>query len=184
MHLLEIYASTCGCLIDKCFIHEETIDLPPKQYITFHGFNPKGSCRQYKHWQVIIDWLKNNNFDYEIIQIGGINDIKYNNINTSYLGKTNYNQLAFLIKHASLHIGYDSLPIHLASMYDKKIIGVYAHWSSVTGPYFSSSENTILFQPDNSIVKPFYGETDPNDKINTIDPLDIYNAINKLLGIK
>lgn len=184
MHLIEVYATTCGCLIDKCFIDEESIDLPPKKYITFHPHNPKGSCRSYKYWQNVIDKLQTHpGFDYEIIQIGGENDNKYNNVNTSYLGKTTYNSLAFLIKNSTLHLGYDSLPIHIASIYDIKIVGIYAHYAANTGPYFSTKENTILLESDNITIKPFYGEHDPNNKINTIDYNIIYNSITKLLNI-
>jgi ADP-heptose:LPS heptosyltransferase len=181
MHLLETYACVAGCKIDKCFIHEEPILLPEKNYITFHGFNPKGSTRQYDKWQIVIDNLINNiNFKYHIIQIGCSSDKKYDNVDTSYLGKTNYNSLAFLIKNSSLHLGYDSFPIHLASYYDIKIVGLYSHFANNTGPYFSNKNKIILFEP-NDKNKPIFNEDDPLNRINTIDPSSISEAVLKLI---
>lgn len=182
MHLLETYALLSNCKISECFIQEERIDLPNKQYITFHGFNPKGSTRQYKHWHKVIELLNSDNrFDYEIIQIGTSIDPRYNGTNTNYLGKTTYNSLAFLIKNSSLHLGYDSLPIHLASHYQKKIVGLYAHFIKNSGPYFSKPEDTILFEPDCSITKPVFNENDTLYRINTIDPKLVYEAVIELL---
>lgn len=182
MHLLEAYAAVSGAEIDKCFIHEEPIDLPSKPYITLHSYNPKGSGRQYKYWNNVIELLNNNpNFFYEIIQIGGIDDHK-TIANTEYLGKTNYNSLAYLIKYSQLHLGFDSLPVHLASYYDKKMVVLYAHYANSTKPYFSTQSNVILLEPDFSKIKPVFAQSDPFDHINSIKPQDISAAILTLLG--
>lgn len=184
MHLLESYALVSGAQIDKCFIEEEKINLPNKKYITFHGYNPKGSGRQYKHWNSVLSELINQNFPYNIIQIGSKNDISYPIIDTSYLGKTSYNSLAYLIKHSELHLGFDSLPVHLASHYDKKMVVIYAHYANNTRPYFSSSSNIILIQPDFSNIKPVFDINDPFELINTISVDHIVSSINKLLGLR
>lgn len=183
MHLLEAYAITSGSCIDKCFIYEESISLPDKPYITLHSYNPKGSGRQYKYWNDVIDKLNNySNFNYEIIQIGGVTDTP-TKANTSYLGKTNYNSLAYLIKNSSLHLGFDSLPVHLGSIYDKKMVVLYSHYSNNTRPYFSSIKNIVLLEPDYSTVKPVFAYEDPFDLINTIDPDLIYQKTIKLLEL-
>jgi ADP-heptose:LPS heptosyltransferase len=185
MHILENYALITGCKINKCFIDEEHIELPTNKYITFHPFSPKGSSRQYNKWHIVINSLKQNqNFKYDIIQVGENNDTKYNNVNTEYLGKTNYHSLAFLIKNSSLHLGYDSLPIHFASHYDIPIVAIYPWYSKNCGPYFSSNNKIKIFEPDFSIIKPTYSMEDPNNLINTISPDKIYNAIKDLLEIK
>jgi ADP-heptose:LPS heptosyltransferase len=185
MHLLETYAVSCGAQIGKCFIKEESMPLPEKKYITFHGFNPKGSSRQYEHWQIVIDTLlQHKEFDYDIVQVGGLIDHRFNGINTEYLGATSYNNLAYLIKHSELHLGFDSLPVHLASHYNKKIVAIYCHYSSISGPYFSSHKDIRILQPDFSQIKPTYGYNDPNNLIQKIDPLEISEAVLSLLRDK
>lgn len=183
MHLLEAYASVSGAKIDKCFIHEEKINLPTKHYITLHSYNPKGSGRQYKYWNKIISYLKDiSDFTYEIIQIGGSSDEK-TIANTEYLGKTNYNSLAYLIKNSELHLGFDSLPVHLASYYDKKMVVLYAHYINSTKPYFSSNDKTVLLEPDFSQNKPIFSQEDPFDHINSIKPETIIEAVLTLLKV-
>lgn len=183
MHLIETYALQCGCQIDKCWIDEEPIDLPVNKFITFHGYNPKGNSKQYDHWPIVLNMLKTNtSFCYDIIQIGQDNDYKYD-VNTDYLGATNYNSLAFLIKHASLHLGFDSLPVHLASMYGIKIVALYSYYAKSCGPYFSNPSDIKIFEPDYSKYKPTPNIHDPHRLINTINPQIVYSAICELLGI-
>lgn len=185
MHLLETYAVSCGAQIGRCFIKEESIPLPKKRYITFHGFNPKGSSRQYKYWQIVIDaLLHNESFDYEILQVGGLVDHRFERINTEYLGVTSYANLAYLIKHSELHLGFDSLPVHLASHYNKKIVAIYCHYSSISGPYFSSPNDIRILEPKFDQIKPTYGYHDPHNLIQTIDPVEISESVLSLLNIK
>jgi ADP-heptose:LPS heptosyltransferase len=182
MHLLESYALTCGCFIDKCFIEEEEIDLPKSKYITLHSFNNKGTSRQYSHWHSVISYLKKDpRFNHEIVQIGGSEDFKYD-INTSYLGQTSCNSLAYLIKYSDLHLGFDSFPVHLASHYNKKIVALYPQYAKNTGPYFSKKEDVYLFETYRyTNQKPIFEKNDPNGTINKIPPERIAEAVLDLL---
>lgn len=185
MHMIECYSVTSGAKIGSCHIHEEPIELPKKPYITFHPHNPKGPSRQYHYWDKVIDKLKNNNnFSHEIIQIGGANDEKYN-VNTDYLGKTNYHSLAYLIKNADMHIGFDSFPMHLASHYQRKIVAIFVYYLSNVGPFFSKPEDCVLLEPNRKKLnlKPVFANVDPFNQINTIDHNQIYKAIITLLNI-
>lgn len=184
MHLLETYAVSCGAQIGRCFIKEEPINLPSGPYITFHGVNHKGSSRQYNNWQKVIDTLKSNSsFTYEVVQIGGLLDHRFDGISHEYLGQTSYGNLAYLISKSDLHLGFDSLPVHIASHYDKKIVALYCHYPSISGPYFSSDYNVKILQPDFKHIKPTYHYNDPYNLIQTIDPFDIVQAVTSLLGL-
>jgi ADP-heptose:LPS heptosyltransferase len=185
MHLIESYALVSGLHIDKCYIQEEEIELPEKPYITLHPYNPKGSGRQYGSWHDVVKMLQSDpSFEYDIVQIGMSSDIKFS-INTSYLGKTNYNSLAYLIKNSELHLGFDSLPVHLASHYDKKIVAIYAQYYKNTGPYFSSKENIRMFEPSQyTSLKPIFQYEDPYRLINIIPAKDIFNAVMDLCVVK
>lgn len=183
MHLLETYALISGCRISKPYIHLEEIQLPNKKYITFHGFSPKGPSKQYNRWEFVLQMLNSNEkFDYDIIQIGESKDTKYKHANHEYLGKTNYHSLAYLIKHSSLHLGFDSLPVHLASHFQRKIVAIYPWYSQNCGPYFSNPKDFILIEPSFDIFKPCFNFVDKFDLINTIDPFDIYNSVIGLLN--
>lgn len=184
MHLVEAYALASGAAIEKCFINAQPIPLPSKKYITFHGFNPKGTYRQYGYWQTVINNLLScPDFNYEIVQIGEDKDLKYDNVNADYLGETNFLTLAFLIKYCELHFGYDSFPVHLASHYDKKIVALYPQYAVNTGPFFNVNNDCISIQPPISKMKPVWHENSTNDRINSIDPQLITKSIFELLSI-
>lgn len=182
MHLLETYALISGCKISKPYIYLEEIKLPDKKYITFHGYSPKGPSKQYNKWELVLKMLRAyQDFDYEIIQIGEINDPKYNYANHDYLGKTNYHSLAYLIKNSCLHLGFDSLPVHLASHFQRKIVAIYPWYSQNCGPYFSETKDIVIIEPSFDIFKPSFNYVDKFDLINTINFLDIYESVIKLI---
>jgi len=183
MHLVEAYALSCGSMIGSCFIQEQALSLPSNPYITFHGYNPKGPSRQYRYWNEVIKLLKSTpNFLYDIIEVGETHSHKYGS-DTTYLGNTSYAELAYLIKHSSLHLGFDSLPVHIASHYDKKIVAIYAHYAQNTKPYFSTPENIVLLEPNHKLLKPVFSDSDPFDQINSISPFNIHKSILGLLNI-
>jgi ADP-heptose:LPS heptosyltransferase len=185
MHILESYALTCGCTIDKPFIYEDSsLVLPSNKYITLHTYDPKGTARLYDHWNKVISEIKNcSSFDYNIIQIGGLLDPKCEGADHSYLGKTTYNSLAYLIKNATLHLGFDSFPVHLASYYNIKIVALYGYYANMSKPYFSDLNKIKIFEPDFSKTKPTFHYNDPYKMIQNINPLDIARSVLSLLEI-
>lgn len=182
MHILETYALISGAKINKCYIKEKIINIPHKNYIVFHPECNKASARQYNRWDEVLQLLINDETIISpIIQIGSILDKKYSMVDTSLLGKTTVNELAYIIKNSTLFVGYDSFPMHLASHYDKKIVSLFSYYSKNSRPYFSSNENTILIEPDFTKHKPSFSYNDRFDLINTISPDIIYYGIKQLL---
>ena len=186
MHQLETCALVSGAKIGKCFIQEEEIEIPHGEYITFHPHHDKGTARQYDHWGRVINLITDELPNIQIVQIGQSNDTPYYDdlhcVDPSLLGSTTYNSLAYVIKNSVLHLGYDSLAVHLASHYQKKIVALFPHWAKSSGPYFSRPEDVILFEPDFSKIKPCFSYDDPYRLLNTIAPEDIARATIHLLG--
>jgi ADP-heptose:LPS heptosyltransferase len=183
MHILQTYSLLSGAKINKCFIEEESFDLPSTDYVLIHPCCTKAPARQYSKWQDVISLLKQDeSFKKPIVQIGSILDKLYDNIDINLLGKTNANQLAYLIKHCALLICYDSFPMHLASYYDKKIVCLFSYYSKNSKPYFSSKKNISILEPDFTIYKPSLLYDDTYRLIDTISPNTIYNNIKRLLN--
>lgn len=181
MHMLETYSLTTAMPIDKCFIAEEEIEVPDTPYITFHPCDVKGTARQYSYWDRVVEGLSESpQFSHKIIQVGGENDNLYN-VDTSFLGKTSIHSLAYLIKHSSLHLSYDSFPMHLASHFDVKIICIFPQTWRATGPFFSSEGRFICLEPEAKNLKPSYQYSDSNRLIDSIPPEKIVESTLKLL---
>lgn len=184
MHILEQYALNCGAKISKPYIYEKYFPLPSKKYITLHTPN-KFPSRTYDYWPEVVinilDILKAHNI--EILQIGGKDEqpIKYC-LNTN--GQTDFNQLAFIIKNSILHVGVDSLPVHLASYYGKKIVALFSNmYPSHSGPIWSDKEDLLLLESEKKGNKPTYSFSETPKTINTIKPETIAKGILKLLNI-
>jgi len=184
MHILEQYALNCGVSISKPFINEEFFPLPFEKYITLH---PKGKfhSREYDYWEEVTTNLYPilNKHNIKIVQIGNKED---NLIPFCYSinGQTNLNNLAYIIKNSLLHLGIDSLPIHLASAYDKKIVGLYCNmYPNQSKPYWSDSNDYEILFADLKDKKPSYAAIENPKTINTIKPESIVNAVLKKLNI-
>ena len=121
MHILEQYALNCGVSISKPYVSEEFFPLPFEKYITLH---PKGKfpSREYDYWEEVttnlFPILEKHNI--KIVQVGGKEDQVVPFCYPTN-GQTNLNNLAYLVKNSLLHLGVDSLPIHFASAFGKKI---------------------------------------------------------------
>ena len=183
MHLIETYALASGSKIGKPYIYEKFFPLPFEKYITIH---PNSSCdsKNYDYWQEVVDFLHSpllrNGF--KIIQIGKKEDKKLN-LCVRVSGQTNINQIAYLIKGSSLHLGADSFPTHVASSYKKKIVCLYSNnYKEVVGPYWGDSKDHVLFQDLEGKRASFSTQESPKT-INNIKPEDVANSVLRLLDL-
>jgi hypothetical protein len=184
MHLVERYASSCGVQIGKPHILDKFFPLGVDKYITFHPFS-KYPAKCYDYWQDVIDIiapvLKQQGI--EIVQIGVRGDRHVKGCyNTA--GQTNINQAAYIISHALLHLGADSFATHVASGYHKKIVCIYSNnFARCVRPYWGSSFEHELIEPDRSKSKPSFSAQEMPKSINEIKPEIIAAAVLKQLEI-
>jgi hypothetical protein len=184
MHILEQYSLACGLKIGKPYIYEKYFPLPFEKYITFNPFG-KFNSRKYSYWQDVIDLISPilQEHNIHIVQIGGNNEPGYNKC-FHLMGQTNFNQTAYIINNSLMHFGVDSFPIHIASYYDKKIVGLYSNmYASQSKPYWSKPENIKLIQADLNGKKPSYAPEENPKTIDSIKPEDICNSILNFLNI-
>jgi hypothetical protein len=187
MHLAEVYATSTGSKIDKPFIFEQFFPLVFDNYITLQG-QTKYESKDYDYWQDVINIISPvfEKLGIKIIQVGGANELPYQNV-IDLRGRTDLQQLAYVIKNAKLHVGSDSLGTHLASSYDIPLIGLYSvSQSTISGPYFGTKEKQILFDAylRTRTGKPSYSDKENPKCVNLIMPEEIADAIFKLIGLK
>jgi hypothetical protein len=187
MRLLDTYALATASKIDKPYIFEQYFPLPFEKYITIQG-QSKYEAKDYAYWQDVINLLvpvmeKNG---IKIVQVGGPTEMPYQNV-VDLRGRTDINQLAYIINRSNLHVGPDSLGTHLASVGDVPLIGLYSvSQSSVSGPHFGSPEKQICFDAylRTRNKKPSYADKEHPKSIDLIMPEEIVDAAFKLLGLK
>ena len=184
-HLIEEYAKSLGVKIGKPVLNDHFYPILDEKYITIHTDN-KIDSKNYEYFPQVINLIKPilNNLGYKIYQIGGPADPVLHNVDKTLLNLS-YRQSAFLLKNSSLHLGIDSLPIHMASMYDIPIVALYSHITAANAyPYWSTSEKVILLESDKKGNKPSYSYEEFPKTIRTIKPETIAKSIFKLLNIE
>tara|TARA_Y100000593_G_C4323402_1_gene345282 strand:- start:2264 stop:3493 length:1230 start_codon:yes stop_codon:yes gene_type:complete len=185
MHLVERYSLGTGAKIGKPFILEKFFPMEIKDYITLQ---PQGKyeSRSYDYWQEVVDILlpvlKEN--DIDIVQVGGKDERP---IKGCYYtsGQASFNQTAYMISNSKLHLGIDSLGVHLASHYGKKIVGLYSVvYPNNSRPFFSKDEDIIILEPEREEgEKPSFSPEESPKTINQISPEIIANSVCDLLEI-
>jgi hypothetical protein len=183
MHVLEQYALSCGLKIDEPYIYEKYFPIPYERYVTFNP-SSKFNSLKYAYWQEVIDMvspiLKKENI--YIVQIGDQNEKSYQNC-LSLTGKTNCNQIAYIIKNSTLHFGIETFSIQVASHFKKKIVALYSNrYTAQSKPYWSNSKDIELIQANLNGKKPSHSPEENPKIIDSIKPEEIASKILKLLN--
>lgn len=186
MKLLHTYALATGSTIDKPFIFENFFPIPFEKYITFQA-QTKYTSKDYSYWQDVLNIIFPvlDKLGIKIIQIGIASEYNYRYC-VDLRGKTDFGQLAYVINKSMLHLGSDSLGVHMASAYDIPIVGLYSvSQSEVSGPHFGDKNKQILFDAflRTRTGKPSYQDKESPKCVDLIKPEEIASAIFKLLNI-
>jgi hypothetical protein len=183
-HLIEEYAKNLGVKIGKPVFNPHYIPIVDEKYITIHIDN-KFDSRYYEFFPEVIDLMKDSlhKNGYKIYQIGGGEDPPLPNVDKQYLGFSR-KQSAFIIKNASLHLGIDSFPVHVASSFDIPIVALYSNVNVQNSKPIWSSENKVrILESNKNGKRPSYAQVEKPKTIHTIYPEEIVKNIFELLNI-
>tara|TARA_Y100001973_G_scaffold106584_1_gene185511 strand:- start:2823 stop:4037 length:1215 start_codon:yes stop_codon:yes gene_type:complete len=186
MHLIERYALSTGCKIDKPEIYQDYFPMPfEEDYIIFA---PNGkSHKQYIFWQEVLNILSPvlEKENIKVVQVGLKGEPQYAGT-YSLVGQTSINNLAYLTEKSIMYLGVDSFVTQIASSQDNKIVCLYNHVNiSNRKPFWGDPKEQILIEPKRKNGdKPCYSAWDRKDYLNTIGPEKISNAVIDLLGIQ
>lgn len=184
MHIIESYATHCGLRIDKPWIYQSYYPMSYKHYITLQ---PAGGAdvRDYEYWDEVIQYIQPEleKRDIKILQLGMEKDRALPNcVHTQ--GTTDLSQVAYLINGSMLHLGVDSVGIHMASAYGKKIVGLYCNqWTRSSGPYWTEPKDVVLHEPNRDGIKPSFSLQEDPKTINEISAEKVAQSVLDLLGI-
>lgn len=180
-HLIEEYAKSCGVKIGKPQVCEAFFPISFPKYITLQT-TKKFQSRDYSYWSDVVSILKKVEPQLKIVQVGSPEDPLVEGIDQQLLGVTSLQQLLYIIKNSSGHVGIDSLGIHIASMYDRPIVGLYSNMRPEnSGPYWNDSSPAICITPEFDKRKPSYSTEENPKVINTIPPEEIAAAVLKMI---
>lgn len=186
MHLLERYALGCAAKIGKPFMVDHFYPLRSEKYITIHNSN-KFESRNYDYWKDVLEEIgpKLRERGIKIVQLGIASEQPIEGVDENLLGATNMRQMAWIIKNAELHVGIDSLPVHMASSFGTPVVALYSNMHpSQSGPYWTAPEMAGLVESDRGGLKPSYSAVEDPKTINMIYPERIVREIFRLLKIE
>lgn len=181
-HLIEEYAKTLGVKIGKPYLVDHFFPTIHNKYITIHCDN-KIDAKYYEYFPQVLDLIRDilHKNGIAIYQVGGSEDPKLNT-DANYL-ITTYKQSFYLIKNSLLHVGIDSLPVHIASAYGIPTISLYSHiYASHAKPYWNQDKATV-FESEKNGNKPSYSYSENPKTIRSIKPEWIAQAILDKLNI-
>lgn len=194
--LAEEYASFCRCELGEYYIGKEPVEGFPEKYMTIHVTSGKDQWagRKYDGYQEVLDNLKQLYPDLKIIQVGSADEIELK-ADIDLRGKTNYQQLAFVLEKSMLHLSPDTFTAHLCGALGTPFVSLY----SCSSPHFTrpwvkdlqkakflllASERLTGCGKDGGF--PCYKDrckksSEPNSTMNEIQERDVFNACEKLL---
>ena len=184
-HIVEVYAKELGVKISKPYITEHFYPLQAEKYITIHNSN-KMMAKDYDFWDLVLFLLKKplHNNEIKIIQVGGKEDKKISGVDFYEMGNS-YKHMNYIIKNSMMHVGVDSLPAHVASVYDKPSVVLYGNtFKDTCKPIWNKNNKAICLEPDFSECLPSFSASEINKRINEIKPELVAQNILDQLNIK
>lgn len=182
-HLSEVYAKDLGVKIGEPIFKPHFYPVLEEDYITIHN-DKKVPAKSYDYWEEVIIIVKKVFPEIKFLQIGSGKEPKIKTVD-KFIPTTSIKQSAYIIKNSIMHVGIDSLPVHIASSLDKPIVAIYSHvYASTCGPIWNTKENYTIIESDRGGNKPSFSSKESPKTINFIKPEEIANAILKKLGKK
>lgn len=184
-HLIEEYAKNLGCKISKPHLADHFYPIPFDKYITFHTNDEKVQAKHFDYWPTVFaligDYLSSEGI--KVVQIGGSKDPIFNQCDLDTRGAT-FKQMSYIISKSIFHFGIDSLPMHMASHHDKKMVCLFSNlFPSNASPIWNKKNKYKLLSPDFSKIKPSFSFSENPKRINEIKPEFVAKEILSLLNI-
>lgn len=182
MHILEQYAVNCGAKISKPFILKEYFPIPFEKYIVLHAGSGMDS-KNYDYFNEVVSYLQSylKSRDIHIVQIGGPKERLINNCYNA-LGTTK-RQMAHIIDNSLLYFGNDTMSLHFASYFQKKIVCTSTVlYKECFYPYWSKKEDYEIIESHRDGKKPTFSSKESPKTINFIKPEEIAYPILKYLN--
>jgi hypothetical protein len=183
-HLVEEYAKSCGVKIGIPKINPHFFPVVEDRYITIHN-DKKVESKEYSYWPQVIELIKPilSKKNIKIIQIGSSGEATINGVDKHIVTNT-LKQCSFIIKNSLAHVGIDSVPVHIASAFDKPIVSIYSHtYAATCKPYWNKKSKTICIESHRGGNKPSFSIKESIQTINFIYPEKIANSLLEVLDI-
>ena len=181
-HLVDVYAKDLGVKMGRPFLNPHFFPIVEDKYITIHNDN-KIASKEYDFWPYVVELLKKFAPEYKIIQIGSGSEPPISGVH-NFIHTSTLKQCAFIIKKASCHIGIDSVPIHIASVFDVPIVGIYAHtYAKTCDPLWNDKSPAFIIESSRDGKKPSFSLKEQDKEINKINPEEIAQKTLNALGI-
>lgn len=184
-HLIEEYAKNLGCKISKPYLVDHFYPIPFDKYITFHTNDEKVQSKHYDYWPTVFSLIGEylSSEGIKIVQIGGPKDPLFTQCDLDTRGAT-FKQMSYIISKSIFHFGIDSLPMHMASHHDKKMVCLFSNlFPSNANPIWNKKNKYKLLSPDFSKIKPSFSFFENPKRINEIKPESVAIEILSLLNI-
>lgn len=180
-HLAEVYAKDLGVKIGEPIFKPHFYPIVEDNYITIHT-DKRIPAKHYEYWEEVVILVKTKCPDIKFIQIGNGSEPPIKNAD-KFVKTNSVKQSAYIIKNCKVHVGIDSLPIHIASSFNKKIVGIYSHtYASTCCPIWGDSNNFTIIESHRDGNKPSFSSKEKLQTINLINPEEIANSILKHLN--
>lgn len=194
--LAEEYSSFCRCELGEYHIGKEPVNDLPDQYMTVHTTSGQGQWmgRKYDGYQEVLDNLKQLYPDLKVVQVGGADEFELK-VDLDLRGKTNFQQLAFVLEKSMLHLSPDTFTAHLCGALGTPFVSLY----SCSSPHFTRpwiknlKEAKFLLLASERLTGcgrdggfPCYRDhckksSEPNSTMNEISEKNVFEACEKLL---
>ena len=182
-HICEEYAKSLGVKVGRPVLTDHFFPLAIDNYITIQTTG-KFDSRNYSFWDCVIPLIKIRYPECKVVQVGGKEDPSCFHADINLLGVTSFKNLFYIIKGSRLHMGVDSVGVHVAAALDVPCVGIYSNMlPSQSGPLWHDKSDFSCISSNRNGLRPTYATSESPKTINNIKPESIASSVLDLLGV-
>ena len=193
VRLTDMYHTLCEVEPGEMFL-KETGPVPgllPNQYIVVQTSGGDAYYRTYKHMDDALEMIDPEGKNLKVVHIGGKQDLGLTYPHIDLRGKLNWNESAWVMRHAKAALVIDSFPAHLAGYTGTPVVVLFGPAPArVTQPHKCNPATPMTFiEPNRLQACPFttscWGNAGKdvclNPCINTINPREVADCFIQIL---
>jgi len=183
MHLTELYSRDLGCKAGTPYLTPHFFPIPKGEYVTIHN-SDKVPAKSYSYWPTVVKIVKPEleKRNIKLYQVGAKGDLPIDGVD-HFFDYLTFKQSAYLLSQTLCHFGIDSVPGHIASVFDKPTVTLIAHTYAQTCKPLWNGDKALILESHRNGNKPSFSLNEDPKTIDLIKPEEIAQALFKQIGI-
>jgi len=177
-HLIKTYAKSLEVRVEnKPYLVPHFFPIENGDFVTIHN-SDKVPAKSYSYWPTVVKILKPEleKRNIKLYQVGAKGDQRIDGVD-HFFDNITFKQSSYLLSKTLCHVGIDSVPGHIASVFDKPTVTLIAHTYAETCKPIWNGDKALILESHRNGKKPSFSLNEDPKTVDLIKPEEIAQAV-------